>query len=167
MPFPDSFSTLRLTAERLRPEHWDAIREMDTNPDYMALLGGVRSEAKSRAYIEKNLAHWDRYNCGLWILRDTDRRVAGRCVLRHQDVEGTDEIELGYGFFPRYWRKGLATEIARELLRLGLEELGAPSVVALTTTPNVGSQRVLVKTGLVYERDILHEGLPHMLFRSL
>ena len=164
--FPDSFVTARLSAERLRAEHWDAIREMDTNPDYMALLGGVRSEEISRAYVERNLAHWDAHNCGLWILRDSAQRVAGRCVLRHLDVDGTDEIELGYGFLPHYWRKGLATEVARELLRLGQTELRAPTLVAITTARNLGSRRVLLKTGLAYERDVLHEGVPHMLFRS-
>lgn len=167
MPFPESFTTGRLAAERLRAEHWDAIREMDCDPDYTALLGGVRSEAGSRAYLVRNLAHWDSYNFGLWILRDAaDQRVAGRCVLRHLDVEGSDEIELGYGFLPRYWRKGLATEVARELRRLGETALAAPSLVAITTARNVGSQRVLRKTGLVYERDVRHEGVPHMLFRS-
>jgi RimJ/RimL family protein N-acetyltransferase len=164
--FPDSFVTARLSAERLRAEHWDAIREMDTNPDYMALLGGVRSEEISRAYVERNLAHWDAHNFGLWILRDSAQRVAGRCVLRHLDVDGTDEIELGYGFLPHYWRKGLATEVARELLRLGQTELRAPTLVAITTARNLGSRRVLLKTGLAYERDVLHEGVPHMLFRS-
>jgi len=164
--FPAGFATARLRAERLRADHWDAIREMDTNPDYMALLGGVRSEESTRAYLERNLAHWELHSFGLWMLRDAaDDRMAGRCVLRHLDVEGQDEIELGYGFLPRYWRKGLATEIARELLRLGRTELRAPTLVAITTAPNVGSQRVLLKTGLVYERDVLHDGIPHMLFR--
>jgi hypothetical protein len=30
----------------------------------------------------------------------------------------------------------------------------------------LGSQRVLIKTGLAFERDIMHEAIPHMLFRS-
>jgi len=57
-------------------------------------------------------------------------------------------------------------EIARELLRLGREELRRPSIVAITRPDNLGSQRVLVKTGLVYERDVDHEGIPHQLYRS-
>jgi ribosomal-protein-alanine N-acetyltransferase len=107
------------------------------------------------------------YGFGLWILRDArDGRVAGRCVIRHLDVDGTDEVELGYGLHTQYWGRGLATEIAQELLRHGREALRLPTLVAITRPANVGSQRVLIKTGLVYERDIDHDGVPHLLYRS-
>jgi hypothetical protein len=42
-----------------------------------------------------------------------------------------------------------------------------PTLVAITRHANVGSQRVLIKTGLVYERDINHDGVPHLLYRSI
>ncbi len=160
------FTTARLSAERLRPEHFDAIRAMDADPDYMALLGGPRSEVGTRAYMARNLQHWDDHGFGLWMLRDSAGAVAGRCVIRHLDVDGTDEVELGYGFHTKYWGQGLATEVATELLRLGRHELGLPTLVAITTAANLGSQRVLIKTGLVYERDVDHDGVPHQLFRS-
>lgn len=139
---------------------------MDSDAEYMALLGGPRSAVDTRAYMAKNLRHWDDYGYGLWVLRDDAGDIAGRCVLRHLDVDGVDEVELGYGFHTRYWGRGLATEVAKELLRLGRTELRRPSIVAITRAVNLGSQRVLIKTGLVHERDIVHEGVPHMLFRS-
>src|SRR6266566_3265639 len=147
MPFPETFTTTRLTAERLRSQHFAAIRAMDSDPAYMALLGGPRSALGTRGYMARNLQHWDDYGFGLWILRDS-----------------ADEVELGYGFHTKYWGQGLATEIATELLRLGRHELGLPTLVAITTAANLGSQRVLIKAGLVYERDIDHEGVPHQLY---
>src|SRR5688572_18198277 len=99
MPFPDAFITSRLKAERLTAEHFADIRAMDSDAEYMALLGGTRDEAQTKAYMARNLRHWADYGHGLWILRDAhDDRVAGRAVIRHLDVEGTDEVELGYGF---------------------------------------------------------------------
>lgn len=162
----DSFSTARLRAERLRPDHYDAVRGMDSDQQYMALLGGTRDEATTRAYMDRNLRHWDEFGFGLWILRDLSDQVAGRCVLRHLDVEGTDEVELGYGLHTQYWGRGLATEVAKKLLALGRKELRLPTLVAITRPENLASQRVLEKTGLVYERDIAHEGIPHVLYRS-
>ena len=162
----ESFTTQRLSAERLTEAHFGDIRAMDSDPQYMALLGGPRSEPDTRAYLARNLKHWDDFGHGLWMLRDVEGQMAGRCVLRHLDVEGTDEVELGYGFHTQYWGRGLATEIARKLLRLGREELGRPSIVAITRPDNLGSQRVLVKTGLMYERDVDYEGIPHQLYRS-
>jgi len=38
--------------------------------------------------------------------------------------------------------------------------------VAITQPANIGSQRVLVKTGLIYEREVMLEGLSHLLYRS-
>jgi ribosomal-protein-alanine N-acetyltransferase len=168
MAFPESFTTARLKAERLTPAHWDDIRAMDSDTQFMALLGGTRNEAETEAYMKWNLGHWADYGFGLFVLRDVqDDRIAGRGAIRHLDVEGTDEVELGYGFFPHYWGRGLATEIAREFLRLGLTALHLPTLVAITRHSNVGSQRVLEKTGLVYQRDIDHDGVPHMLYRSV
>jgi len=166
VPFPESFSTARLHAERLLPQHFDAIRAMDSDARYMALLGGPRSESQTREYLTRNLKHWDEHNSGLWILRDADGEIAGRCVLRHLDVEGTDEVELGYGLHTRYWGRGLATEVAKELLRLGRTKLARETLVAVTRPENLGSQRVLVKTGLALEREIKYDGVPHLLFRS-
>ena len=168
VPFPDSFSTARLRAERLTPEHYDAIRAMDSDAEYMALLGGPRDAAETLAYVARNLLHWSDYGFGLWILRDAhDGCVAGRCVLRHLEVEGTDEVELGYGFHKQYWGRGLATEVARTLLQYGLNELAQPSLVAITRPTNLASQRVLIKTGLVYERDVSYDGVAHQLYRSV
>ena len=76
-----------------------------------------------------------------------------------------DEVEVGYGFMPDYWGRGLATEIAQACVRMGLEQLGFRSLVAITTPANLGSQRVMQKAGLTYERDIIHAGIPHLLFR--
>src|SRR5262249_51803750 len=74
-----------------------------------------------------------------------------RAVLRHLDVEGTDEVEIGYAFYPEYWGRGLATEIAAACLAHG-RRLGVPSLVAIINPENHASQRVLTKVGLAYER---------------
>lgn len=133
----------------------------------MAHLGGVRDAAATLAYVERNLAHWATHGFGLWMLRDASQRaLIGRAVLRHLDVEGADEVEVGYGFYPEFWGRGLATEVACACVRIGRLELGLPSVVAVTLPTHRASQRVMVKAGLAYEREILHEGLPHVLFRT-
>lgn len=165
MAFPNSFTTARLRVERLTPGHWDAIRRMDSDTAFMSLLGGIRTVAESRAYLDRNLKHWDQYGFGLWILHDTAGQIIGRGAIRHLDVEGTDEVELGYGFYPTHWGKGLATEIAKQFLDLGLTALRLRTMVGITRHANIGSQRVLEKTGLVYERDIVEHGVPHMLYR--
>jgi RimJ/RimL family protein N-acetyltransferase len=38
-------------------------------------------------------------------------------------------------------------------------------LVCFTLTTNHASQRVMEKVGFRYERDVLHAGLPHVLYR--
>ena len=91
----------------------------------MALLGGVRDKAGTVAYLETNVKHWADHGFGMWMLRDAaTSAVIGRAILRHLDVEGVDEVEVGYGFMPEYWGRGLATEIANACVRIGFDRLG-------------------------------------------
>jgi ribosomal-protein-alanine N-acetyltransferase len=163
----DSFSTARLDAERLTADHWDDLRHMDQDAQFMAKLGGVRDVAGTLAYLEHNMAHWVTHGFGLWMLRDrVTRAMIGRALLRHLEVDGVDEVETGYGFLPDLWGRGLATEIARACVSIGRERLGLASVVGITVPTNTASQQVMRKAGLRYERDIVHAGLPHLLFRT-
>jgi RimJ/RimL family protein N-acetyltransferase len=113
------------------------------------------------------MAHWAAHDYGLWILRDRETgAVIGRAVLRHLDVGGIDEVETGYGFLPEFWGRGLATEIAKACVHIGRERLGLASIIGITIPSNTVSQQVLRKAGLEYERDITHDGVPSLLFRT-
>jgi len=166
MLFPESFRTERLLAERLRPDHQDELRRMQTDPEHMAMLGGVQSEEQIRAYLERNLAHWDEHGFGLWMLRDAESgAMAGRALLRHLAIADIDDIEVGYGFDPAFWGRGLATEIARACLVHGRADLGLRTVVAITLPENTRSRHVLEKIGMTHERDVEHAGRTHVLYR--
>jgi ribosomal-protein-alanine N-acetyltransferase len=164
----DSFSTTRLLAERLTAAHLPDLRRMDQDEMFMARLGGVRDSRGTDAYLAWNLEHWSEYGYGLWMLREaTTGMMVGRAVLRHFDVEGVDEVEVGYGFVPAVWGRGLATEVALACVGIGRERLALASMVAITLPDHVASQRVMRKAGLTYERDFLHQGLRHVLFRTV
>ena len=49
---------------------------------------------------------------------------------------------------------------------IGFDQLGFETLVAITTPANLASQHVMRKAGLAYERDILHAGVPHVLYRT-
>jgi RimJ/RimL family protein N-acetyltransferase len=166
MAFPDSFSTARLQAERLTSDHLPELQRMHRDPAVMAGLGGVRDDDQTAAYLARNLQHWADYGFGLWILREAKGGdPIGRAVLRHLLVEGVDEVEVGYAFYPAFWGRGVATEVATACLAFGRQQLRLATIVAVTKPGNVASQRVLLKVGLAYEREFLHELGPAALFR--
>ena len=51
-------------------------------------------------------------------------------------------------------------------MTIGREWVGLPSLVALTRPDNLASQRVLLKAAFAPEREVTHEGTPHVLFRT-
>jgi ribosomal-protein-alanine N-acetyltransferase len=165
-PAPTAFALGRLHAERLIEAHFPVLRRMHGNGQMAAALG-ARTAAESMACLERNLAHWDRFGFGLWVLRDlATGRVAGTAGLRHRDIEGVAEVELRCAMFPEWWGRGLGTDAARACVTIGHDGLGVPSVVGLSARACAASQRVLVKAGLVFEREVAQRGEPRLLFRT-
>jgi ribosomal-protein-alanine N-acetyltransferase len=161
-----TFHTDRLIAERLRVDDLDELSRMHQDPSVMATLGGLRSDAQTRQFLRNNLRHWDRHGYGLWMFRaQADGRFVGRGGLRHLHVGGHDEVELAYALMAAFWGSGLATEMAKAIVTVAFEHLGMADIVAFTLATNQASRRVIEKVGGQLERDIVHAGLPHVLYR--
>lgn len=112
------------------------------------------------------LGCWDRDGFGWWVARNrTDGRFAGRGGLRRMRVLDRDEIELGYGFVPEFWGRGMATELATASVQVGFGFLGAKEIVTFTLPTNLASRRVMQKAGFQYDRDFEYLKLPHVLYR--
>ncbi|HEY5431525.1 MAG TPA: GNAT family N-acetyltransferase, partial [Solirubrobacteraceae bacterium] len=110
-------------------EHLDREVELDSDAEVMRYLTG---RAMSRAEVER--AHRRRLaaarevlGLGFWVGFAGDDFV-GWWVL--QPPNGPDqpkvpgEADLGYRLARRWWRRGYASEGARELLRYGFDTLG-------------------------------------------
>ena len=161
-----SFDTKRLRAERLQHDHLDFIHQMHRDERIMAHLGGLRSPEHTSEYMKHNLAHWEQYGYGIWILRQqTTGILTGRRGLRNAVLVGKDEIEVAYGLLPEFWNMGLATEFVEAVVQIGFSEIGLSSLTCITQQGNAASRRVLEKTHFRFERDIIHQGKPHKLFR--
>jgi RimJ/RimL family protein N-acetyltransferase len=163
----DRFTTTRLSAERLTLEHrFDMLRQ-DQDVAFMALIGGVRTEAQTAERMLGALRHWETHGCGVWMLRERQSgRVIGRAVVRHLDVNGVDELEIGYAFIEEFWGRGLATEIARACVDICRGALGRTSCVALIDPRNDASRHVLEKAGLSAAGKFTQEGVELDLFRG-
>jgi RimJ/RimL family protein N-acetyltransferase len=162
----EHFSTRRLTAERLREDHLADLVALHLDPEVSRYLGGVRSPEATKTYLTVNMTHWDRHGFGLWALRTRDGEFAGRAGLRHIVVDSVDEVEIAYTFKRSLWGRGLASEIASELTRIGLSGLELPSLVGLISAENGASRRVLEKSNFTSERNTTYRGVEVVIFRA-
>jgi RimJ/RimL family protein N-acetyltransferase len=89
----------------------------------------------------------------------SDGEFLGWFEFRPPRQDALDDVELGYRLHRRHWGRGLATEGARALVRLGFTELDVRRVFATAMAVNHGSRRVLEKAGLRYVRTF-HEDWP-------
>ena len=163
-----SFHTDRVVATRLHEADLSELCRMHQHARVMATLGGTRSEERTRQFLRANLSHWDEHGFGLWVFRAaSDRAFVGRGGLRHVDIGGQDEVEVTYALMPEFWGCGLATEMARALVKIGFEQLALGQLVTFTLTTNQASRRVMEKAGFTFDREIVHgaRGLPHVLYR--
>lgn len=164
----DRLETARLICERLRPEHAPEERRLLLDPRVGGTLWS-RPAPPTEAEIIDGLAaktdHWDRHGFGLWLLRERETGEAvGRGGLQYTHTAGLHDVEAGWAIAPERWGQGLATELAHACVEVGFEQLGLRQIVAFTLPDNVASRRVMEKTGFEYERDIVHAGLPHVLY---
>ena len=116
------------------------------------------------ALLERDIQHWRQHHWGPWVVR-SGGAFAGRAGLNWTEVEGRREVELAWSIVPSFHGHGLATWAARRGLE-SARSLRLQRVVALTLVDNVASRRVMEKAGLIYERDLLHVGLPHVLYAA-
>ena len=163
----DEYRTARMLLRRMRLEDFADLLRMYQDPVVMATLGGVRTAETTRRYLDLLISHWETHGFGWWTMRDpATGRFIGRGGLRRMPVDGREQVEVGYGLVSEYWGRGLATELARECVRIAFAELQFPELVSFTLPTNLGSRRVMEKAGFRYDRDIVHADLPHVLYRQ-
>ena len=97
----------------------------------------------------KTLGRWGIFNNG-------DGDYIGACLLR-DFYEEQGKIELGYSLHKKYWGKGIASEMAGILIAYGFTHTNAKEIVAVTTLGNIGSQKVLLKAGMIQLPNYLRE----------
>ncbi len=162
--------TARLTGAPLGPDDFQDLRQLHSDPAAMKTLtasGKPQPEAFTQGVIKRIAANWETADCGVWSFRLKEGGgFVGYCGLRPYLVHGEPETELLYGLLPAFWGQGLASEMAAKSLEIAFQVLGRESVVAFTLHENIASRRVMEKNGMTYEKDIIHAGLPHVLYRK-
>ena len=94
------------------------------------------------------------------VLKETGKLIGG-CEISLN--ENKDEASLGWVLHRDYWKQGYGTEMGKELLRFGFEELNLHRITANCDADNYGSYRVMERIGMRREGFFLENRPPNKL----
>ena len=165
----DRFETARMVLERVAfdqaPEHLRLLLDPRVSSTLWPRRGSP-TEAEILDGLLAKIEHWERHGFGMWLLRDRQTgEMIGRGGLQYTYTAGLNDVEAGWAVVPERWGQGFATELAQASVEVGFEQLDLLEIIAFALPTNIGSRRVMEKAGFKFERDIIHAGLPHVLYR--
>jgi ribosomal-protein-alanine N-acetyltransferase len=157
--------TERLLLREFTLQDTTAIEAVLGDPVAMEFYPAALNRQGVERWIERNLQRYRRDGHGLWamVLRDS-REFVGDCGCIVQDVEGKNEIEVGYHVRRDLWGKGYATEAARACMDYAFAKLGTARVISMIRPENLRSRRVAEKNGMVCQKVVFWRDYDHCIY---
>ena len=163
---PAGFTTARMRAEPIGPQHRDGLIALLADPRVGETLGGVATPDLVDDQIARMREGFAADGFGIYAFLDRETgELVARGGVQRTTFDGADEVELAWAVVSARWGQGLATELGAASVELAFGPLALPDVVAFTLPHNTASRRVMEKLGFEYEREVEHAGLPHVLYR--
>ena len=145
------FETERLYVRPYTMDDFPDFFSMNSNEEVMRYIRPTQDRGKSMEFFKKILADYERLpGLGRWAMhtRIDDRFVGSFAVI---PVENSADIQIGYSLSKENWGLGYASEALKGCLRYVFDNLKLEKVVGITEAENLGSQKVLLKNGFVFD----------------
>jgi [ribosomal protein S5]-alanine N-acetyltransferase len=160
---PDTFETVRLLLRPVTIMDVDAIfgsYAQDEEVVRHLIWRPHRSRSETRAYVERCIATPSEVERTYMIVGRDDNVVRGALALRQR---ATHRLDCGYVLARPRWRQGLMTEVLTEVTVWALRQPSVFRIGAVCDFENIGSDRVLEKSGFIREgllrRWLLHPNI--------
>jgi [ribosomal protein S5]-alanine N-acetyltransferase len=162
-------STDRLILREFNLNDAQFIVDLLNTPGWLQFIGerNVRSNDDARNYLLSGpLLSYELNGFGLWLvsLKDSDLSI-GMCGLLKR--QGLDFADIGFAFLPDYAGKGYAYEAASATMQYAQTNLRLERILAIASTNNISSIKLLKKLGLQFERMVNMDNEELMLFGTI
>lgn len=150
--------TPRLYLRRFEKSDAENLFLLNLDPEVIQYTGDISFEniAAAQRFIAY-YDHYDKYNFGRWaVIEKSTHEFLGWCGLKY--TPNSDEYDIGFRFFQKYWNQGFATEAAKACMVLGFEKYQLRTIVGRAQKENTASIKVLKKIGLTYIGDFEFDG---------
>jgi ribosomal-protein-alanine N-acetyltransferase len=151
--------TERLILRRQLASDVPDLVDLWADPEVTRYLGGPRDRDWLQSVFQETAQNPYAEQYDLWPLIEKETgQIVGNCGLLDKEVEDEVEIEINYILAVSAWGKGYATEIGQALTQYAFENMGIERLIALLDLENAGSERVALKIGMHFDRDVVRPG---------
>lgn len=169
--YPEGLFSERLMMRHLTKDdvsNWiPYIRDKHHSRFMSALLTAATDLENAEAFINSQLKRYERpYNGLMALITKEEEQFVGICGLLIQEVDGIQELEIGYHLLPGETGKGYATEAARFFMNYAFEQQLAGSLISIILVENIPSQKVAERNGFTKGVQTSWRGLEVFIYRK-
>jgi len=159
--------TRRLILREMTLGDLDFVAQILAHPEVMRFWPKCYDRQEAADWIRRQQERYARDGVGYWLAvnRESGQPV-GQAGLLALQVDGAQEMGLGYIVHRPFWRMGYATEAAAASMDYAFSTLGRRRVIALVRPENVPSQGVARKLGMSLEKSTHHADYEHLVFAT-
>ena len=141
--------TPRLILREMTDDDFQSLYAILSDPETMQHYPKPYDEAGVRRWISWCKDSYAQHGFGLWaVTLKENGEFIGDCGISMQPIHGQWLPEVGYHIRKDHWRKGYASEAARECIRYAFEVCGFPKVYSYMKHSNVASYSTAMKNGM-------------------
>jgi len=153
----------RLWMRPFEEEDFSFYKSLVQNEQVMRYINGgtALSEDEAREWFERQLERYsDERQTGFLLLfiKETNEPI-GFAGLLMQEVDGKEELEVGYWLEPKHWKVGYGREAAKRLMMEAFNR-GHDRIISIIHPDNRASQNVARANGLNWEKDTVFRDVP-------
>ena len=157
--------TARLILREMSLADLDFVAGMLAHPEVMRFWPKCYDRDAAADWVRRQQARYVKDGVGYWlVLERATGRPVGQAGLLVLQVDGSEEIGLGYIIHRSFWRKGFAVEAAAGCLDYAVTKLKRTRMVALVRPENLPSQALARKLGMDVEKRTHHADYEHLVF---
>lgn len=160
-----TLTTPRLLLRRLTPEDKPSLYALLGNPETMHWYPRPWTPPEIDLWLDRQFSMYPDGSGKFAVTLSASGEFLGDCGPTWFDVDGVQELEIGYRLLPQHWGKGYATEAASAALAYARNVLHRPDPISLIRPGNIPSRRVAEKNGARFEKTVFWRGFDHCIYR--
>ena len=153
--------TDRLILRSWKAEDLPLFTEMNKDARVMRYFPSILTTEQTESFYKRIQSEFERNGWGLYAVELKSNGTFIGYVGLHEigfDADFTPGVEIGWRLAADYHNQGLATEAAREVLKLAKQN-GLQRLYSFTAKQNTPSERVMQKIGMTKVREFEHPNL--------